>query len=478
MTHTLADDLLSRLSDAVAAHLALHFPHSRWHDLERKIRAVAKETGAPDLETFIQGLLATPWTSEQTALLAAHLTISESFFWREPHALAALTTQILPALIQAREADGTRRLRLWSAGCSTGEEPYSLAIALHRMLPRLKDWQITLLATDINPRVLHKASAGVYTEWSFRNAPSWLLKNYFHLHADGKREILPEIRRMVTFAYVNLVEDVYPSTLNNTNAMDIIFCRNVLMYFTPEHAQAVARRLSACLRDDGWLVVSASELSRQCFSQFTAVTFPDAIVYRKDAERLKTAPSHPKTSPVVSTPALSSPVARTARKTLRAPVASALRSGSLPPRNADTRHEAVDADAAREMNRTVRKLADEGRLAEALACCDDALAMSKLSVDLHYLRAMILQELYRDEEAKSSLKHALYLEPNYLLAHFALGNLMRRQGDARTARRCFLNVLSLLTDCHEEEVLSESDGMTAGRFREIIHATLAMGAEA
>lgn len=474
MTHTLADDLLSRLSDAVATHLALHFPRSRWHDLERSTRAAAKEVGASDVETFIQGMLAAPWTGEQTALLASHLTIGESFFWREPQTLAALTTQILPALLQARAADGTRRLRVWSAGCSTGEEPYSLAIALHRMLPELPDWQITLLATDINPLVMRKASAGVYGKWSFRNAPAWLMDGYFHLHADGKREILPEIRRMVTFASVNLAEDGYPSLLNNTTGMDVIFCRNVLMYFTPEHTRAVVQRLFDCLREGGWLVVSASELSQHSFPQFSAVNFPDTMLYRKDGARQRSSPSRP---PALTIPVTAPPGARTARTTLRAPVARAPRTGPPQPLRPAT-PPGTDTRQPTDATGTVRMLANEGRLVEALACCDDALAVSKLAVDLYYLRAMILQELHRDDEAIGALKHALYLDPGYLLAHFALGNLTHRQGDARTARRCFLNVLALLADCREDQVLPESDGLTAGRFREIIQATLTMGAEA
>ncbi len=158
----------------------------------------------------------------------------------------ALEDRILPELIRSRSV-GNRRLRIWSAGCATGEEPYSIAIALRRALPVPEDWRITILATDINPHILRKASAGVYGEWSFRNAPPWLKGTWFRPKKDGKLEILPEIRKMVSFAYLNLAEDIFPSPVNNTNAMDLIFCRNVLMYFAAERAQEIGESLRGCL---------------------------------------------------------------------------------------------------------------------------------------------------------------------------------------------------------------------------------------
>jgi chemotaxis protein methyltransferase CheR len=124
----------------------------------------------------------------------------------------------------------------------------------------------------------------------------------------------------------------------------------------------------------------------------------------------------------------------------------------------------------------VRALANQGRLDEALALCDEAIAAEKLDAGLHYLRATILQELNRAGEAVASFKRALYLEPEFVLAHFALGNLAVGQGHTRTARRCFENVLALLATSREEDVLPESEGLTAGRFREIIHATMQIGA--
>ena len=449
MKERLPDALMSRLSELVAARTALHFPREKWGDLERRAGSAAKEFGFAEADAFIRWLVSSPLAKEQLDVLASHLTIGETYFWREPRVFEALGERILPELIRSREK-GERRLRIWSAGCATGEEPYSIAIALRRVLPDPEDWHVTILATDINPGFLRKAAAGVYGAWSFRNAPPWLKEGCFRQAADGRHALLPEIREMVTFAYLNLAQDIYPSTLNDTNAMDLVFCRNVLMYFSPERAGQVGQRLYRSLVDGGWLAVGASELSLQLFGRFAPVHFPGTILYGKDGRRSRSEVSQREGIPAQEAPA------RASRRETSAAVAPAVSppAATLP----------------------ARALANQGRLAEALAACDEALAAEKLDPGLHYLRATILQEQGGEKEAVAALKRALYIEPDFVLAHFALGNLAHRRGSARTARRCFENALALLSARRQEDILPESEGLTAGRFTEIIRATLQAGA--
>ena len=281
MTDNLLDNQMARLSDFVATTMGLKYPRARWGDLERQTKLAAKELGFASIEPFLQRLLSSPLTQEQIELLASHLTIAETYFWREPLVFEALRSQILPDLIRARE-NGNKRLRIWSAGCATGEEPYSIAIVLRQLLPQLEDWNITLLATDINPHLLRRAAAGQFGEWSFRNAPARFRKRYFRRSDNGKFEILPKIRKMVTFAYHNLGEDTFPSPVNNTNAMDLVFCRNVLMDFTSERTHLVGEHFYQTLVEGGWLIVAASERSQQVFPQFHSVHFPGAILYRRE----------------------------------------------------------------------------------------------------------------------------------------------------------------------------------------------------
>ena len=210
MQPVLPDPLVARLSDFLAQQIGLHFPKERWSDLKRKIAAAAPAFGAPDAESCAQRLLSAPLTRNQIEILASHLTVGETYFLREKKSFDLLEQQIFPELLRAR-AGAERRLRVWSAGCCSGEEPYSLAILLDRLIPGFRDWNITLLATDINPEFLRKAADGVYGEWSFRDAPAWLRERYFKKRKNGRFEIDPHIRNRVTFSYLNLAEDVYRS---------------------------------------------------------------------------------------------------------------------------------------------------------------------------------------------------------------------------------------------------------------------------
>ncbi len=272
MQPTLPPPLLSRLSEIVATRLGLHFPQERWGDLERGIAASAPDFDFQDVASCAQWLSTTPPTRRINEVLASRLSVGETYFYREKQSLETLVEQVFPQLLQSRNRE--RRLRIWSAGCCTGEEAYTIAILLDRLVPDCKAWNITILATDFNPEFLRKAVQGVYGEWSFRDAPDWLRKGYFAKRKDGRFEILPHIRKMVTFSYLNFADDVYPSLSNNTSAMDIIFCRNVLMYFTEQRVKQVIGNFTArWLETAGWSSARqkhrthCSRLSRQPDSQ-------------------------------------------------------------------------------------------------------------------------------------------------------------------------------------------------------------------
>src|SRR5450759_3902801 len=146
----LPDSLLSRLSDFLESQIGLHFPKERWRDLERGIAAAARESGYKEAQAYIHWLLAAPLTRTQIKGLASHLTVGETYFFREKRSLDILEQQILPELLRTR-AQTEKHLRIWSAGCCSGEEPYSIAMLIDRLIPAFEKWSLTILATDINP---------------------------------------------------------------------------------------------------------------------------------------------------------------------------------------------------------------------------------------------------------------------------------------------------------------------------------------
>src|SRR6266478_2121336 len=174
MTKKISDAHLLQLGALVACHLGLHFPKERWLDLQRGVCGAAQECGCQhDLDCYVQGLLSPTLTQRQMEVLARCLTVGETYFFREKRSLEVLERDIVPEFIRARAGLG-RAIRIWSAGCATGEEPYSVAIVLSKLRAGLKTWNIEILATDLNSKSLLKASEGIYGEWSFRGIPAWV----------------------------------------------------------------------------------------------------------------------------------------------------------------------------------------------------------------------------------------------------------------------------------------------------------------
>ena len=485
----LPDELLARLSSHVAAHMGLHFPPAKWQALKNAFSSAAGKLGFQDPEGCANWFMNAPLSKELVESMAGYLTIGETYFLREHRSFEILAEEIIPEIIRTRRA-GERRLRIWSAGCSSGEEPYSLAITLHRMNHILQGWNISILATDINPQALRKAVEGIYTEWSFRNSPVWLKENYFRKSVDNRLRLIAPIRKMVDFAYLNLIEDRYPSLPSDTNAMDVIFCRNVLMYFTPELARRVVERFHRSLVDGGWLIVSPCEASQLLPPMFKAVNFRDAIYYRKQTpgarqpenkgpepsvrltptplpvpkpHRALPVPVRPQPLPPVALPAM--PLEQSCYEEALALYELGLYPEAEQKLAALLRPDHVNVQAAVLL---CRILANQGQLAEALLLLEQALATDKLNPGLHYLRAMILQEQGADHEAGNSLKRALYLDQNLVIAHVALANLARKGGRLKEYRTYLETALAILGGCPADEILPESEGMTAGRLMNII----------
>ncbi len=188
---------LARLNDFLEQHLGLNFNESRWPELERGIRLAAAEFEFPDPEACIRWLTDSPTklSKKQIEILSTHLTIGETYFFREPETFDVLGNHILPQLSRT-SAGKPRSLRIWSAACSTGEEAYSIAILLDQKKELVKDWNISILATDINLKSLEKARNGTYTEWSFREIPGRIKPDYFIPHPNNTYPPGPPTRQI------------------------------------------------------------------------------------------------------------------------------------------------------------------------------------------------------------------------------------------------------------------------------------------
>ena len=474
--------------DLIQKRTGLFFGPRRQDALARGVLAAARQTGCDDLEEYYRLLKAAKTGSKLWDNLIGAITVGETYFFRNPPHFNALRQHILPQLIASHSDD--RRLRIWSAGCATGEEPYSIAILLRQLLPDIARWNILILGTDINKQALERAREGRYRPWSFRQTDPAIQERYF-TRKNGLFEIRPEVREMVTFAYLNLVEDVYPSLATNTNAMDLILCRNVAIYFPEAVMREIAGRFYRCLLPGGWLIVGASETNAAVYSQFVVRDLDGAIVYQKTKGREEAKRQVRKGWEARKAPSL--PVIPSRRR----PLPGASRPEPAPPREVkpptELYQEALslleqgrDEEAEHRLRaclesnpdfapahyQMARLLANRGELEEARSWCQQVIERDPLLVEARYTLALIYQETGALDKAIAQLKKVLYLDPDFILAHFSLANLYQQMGQAEQAARHRTQALRLAARMSPEAPVPGADGLTVGHLLTMIKATM------
>lgn len=495
MNNSLSKPLLSALSGFTVTHMGLQFVGAREKDLERGIKSIAEKMGFSGPDACAEWLLNKPLTTEQIEVLASYLTIGETYFFRDARYFELLEHKLLLERIQTEQYQ-TKRLRIWSAGCSTGEEAYTIAMLISRLIPHWREWQITVLATDINVQALAYLGQGVYREWSFRDVPAAIKTEYFDRDNEANYHIKPHLKEMVTSNYLNLATDTYPSVDNNTNAMDVIFCRNVLMYFAPEQAAKVVRQLAHCLVPGGWLIVSPCECGQPYFNEMQSVQFPtetgaNATVYQKLTEQQiadklleqKTL-SHP-IKPFIKQRQVTDFEVKS-QSTNKSPISNHV----VYPADSATDYQRAQqyyqeglykhailaieqttspaTGSIENMELLARSYANLGQLDVALVWIHHAVKKDKTNVKLLYLHALILTELSHYDKAMTAFKEILYLDHSFILAHFNLGHIALHFGLKKEANKYFCNAMKLASHYGIEEVIPESEGLTVGRLLEVI----------
>ena len=482
-------DNLAEISRKIEENLGIHFPQQKFQELERGIIQAARENHS-DIELFAKKILNWRMTDDEIGSIAKFLTIGETYFFRELNSFNFFEKIILPDILK-KKANSNREIRIWSAACSTGEEVYTIAIILKRAIPDIHLWKIKLIATDINRDFLQKAETGIYREWSFRDVGDDIKAEYFE-KKDGFYKIKDEFRSMVNFLYLNLTEDKYPSFSGDIHSMDVIFCRNVLIYFSPDKIKYVASRLYETLNDGGYLITGQTELSDIYFKDFNAVSHFNAIVYKKDAYRnieknekiaivdKKNELKSKKPHPTVKRFKAEDSVQRALKKEKKS-----LDTKSDEIYNIDNiiaiykegkYEEALKSllDYSR-INRNPRVFAliaeiyaNHGNFSSAQKYCLDAISMDEFNPQYHYLLGTIYKEEAKYDEAFNALRRAIYLDKDFIMAYYMLGIINLTKGNSQEAKKNFLTALELVARLKSDEIIPYSDGIPAGKMAEMI----------
>jgi chemotaxis protein methyltransferase CheR len=471
---------VERFREIVARRFGLLFDASRLGQLadtlEGRLRTHGETAGAY-LSRFSAGSL----PAEEARTLIGELTVSETYFFRNVEQFDSLTDVALPARIVARGEN--RRLRILSAGCASGDEAYSIAMLVHNT-PALRGWDVSIRGIDLSPAVVERARAARYTAWALRQTPPDIQNRFFR--PVGREVVLdPEIRGMVTFDEANLHED--DAALWPSGALDIVFCRNVLMYLTPEAARGLVNRVSRSLVPGGYLYLGHAEtlrgLSRAFHLRHTHETFyyqrreGDEPIQEPSGDLRREEPGGPmlacadvedswvesirRASERIHSLTEAYPKAADDQAVARPELPGEGSKADLGPAVALLLRERY-ADAQALLGRLPLESADDpdalllkavllthrGQTAEAEEACRDLLVRDELNAGAHYLMALCREGAHDLKSAEEHDQTAAYLDPGFSMPRLHLGLLARRAGDREAARRELERAVDLLE--HED----------------------------
>ncbi|MFQ5572074.1 MAG: CheR family methyltransferase [Rhodothermales bacterium] len=273
----LSDQSFAELRAFIYDKTGIYFQDNKRYLLESRIGRRVNALKMPNFGAYC-GLIRNGGMHRELSLLVNAVTINETFFFRNEAKFDIVEKELLPDIIEQRLAQGQRRVRIWSAACSTGDEPYTIALIVkERLQPRYPHVTFDIVGTDINTEVLEKAKAGIYGEYAVRNVPPTMLNRHFK--REGVRYVLnPEVRRMVSFKNVNLMERV---GMMSMRAIDIVLCANVLIYFDNKAKQQAVSSIYNSLNTGGYLLVGFSETLYGVTQSFQPVRFDKSIAYKK-----------------------------------------------------------------------------------------------------------------------------------------------------------------------------------------------------
>lgn len=275
----LSDADFELLRDFIYDTCGMFFTIQKKYFVESRIAKRMEKLSIQSPGVYIHSLKNGLAGSVELKQLLNDLTTNETYFFRNPPQLRALETQLLPEVAAPKERIGFRKLKIWSAGSSSGEEAYTLAmVLLEKCESLLKKWTFEIIGTDINDEVLAKAREGIYNSYSVRHVPEYYLRKYFRKESSERFVISPEIKKFVTFQHLNLYDD---NKMIFMKTFDFIFCANVLIYFDTASKSKVVQHFYNNMQPYGYFFVGQSESLHGINDKFKTVHFPGGFAYKR-----------------------------------------------------------------------------------------------------------------------------------------------------------------------------------------------------
>jgi chemotaxis protein methyltransferase CheR len=476
------DYIKTEVLKKVENQFGIYFTLNKWPDFERKIISACKSLHYKQHEILLKNFLSSKLTEKQTDVIIDNLTVGESYFFRENSDLLIFKENMLNPIISSFSENKMKKINIWSAGCCTGEEPFTLAILLLETIPEIENWQIKILATDINKVFLEKALQGKFKKWSLRSTPEWALNKYFVTEGDYFK-LKSEVLGMVEFKYLNLNdENAFPSVLIPERNFDFIFCRNVLMYFNNQVVEKIASRFLLCLKTDGYLITSPVEVALNGLKNLNQINIRDHYYFK--LLKTKDYPDSEKVNKKIHSSSLNVSDKFSSEIKIQPKIHNDDKAYQFnDPENIKIKfNDAINFYKQKKYNEAeillenileinenhtdaqvmlVNVYANYGNTLKAIESCKMFLAKNK-NARLFSILASIAEETGNLYEAESLLRQALYVDHKLLIANFMMGNILQKTGNTKASIKYKKNLNKLLGEYEPGYELEDFDWLTAG----------------
>jgi chemotaxis protein methyltransferase CheR len=374
------------------------------HYADAKIAEVCKKMGFHDVRECFNSLSESESPKALLQTVAKEFSIGESYFLRDKNFFHALEHRVIPQFLKEKSLYD-KNINIWSVGCSSGEEVYSVSIMLHQHIPDISSWNIHILGTDINVDVLEKAKNGIYTEYSFRDTPH-SYKHFYFNKIDDTYEVQERYKKNVQFVEHNIIHKTNPLSYQNT-FFDLIILKNVLIYFNPHKGKEVVDYLFTNLHPNGWLSTTPVEYASDIFSAYRGMSFSSEGLIQKSA--------------MVKMPS------------------EIFGEISYQPEN--------NFEPLKMIHSYKQSVEDK------IVLNDTPYA--------HYKKSCEMLEVAKIQEAKKHLRKSLYLDNRFIVGLISLGNIYKKEKNLEKYTLYINRAKNLLFEMHPSEIVECSDNMTA-----------------
>ncbi|WP_263079008.1 hypothetical protein [Endozoicomonas sp. Mp262] len=429
--NTRLDSLLEKqFIDIIYQKAGIEVHEHQLPSLAKLIDDACQRYQLPHAQDYLQSLKKCTGDSSEFKYLADGISINESYFFRDSNQLDYIKMQYLPKLIKDKRERGDFTFKIWSAGCSEGQELYTLAILLHQQLTDANRWKLYFLGTDISNQVLEIAKSAHYSEWSLRTCDKKMKSQFFDFdHQDRLRpyQLKQSLRSQSHFKWMNLTSDSFPNPANATTNLDIIFCRNVFIYLHKEAREKILSQFSECLNLGGILMLGANDPHDIMPLDMKSIN-PEYRGFIKELPSFTGLHDTPSPLKITRSPDI---------QATTSPKAAPKIPRKEPTPKPKTCHKAIYKEASH--------LANTGNLDQADALCTQLITSDPENISYYCLHAWIYMELNQLEDAELALRRALFLNPDDLQARFQKSLYFIKKDDYEKARKHLNAILNEIT---------------------------------